>query len=314
MNRRQFLDNEQVTVIYSMSSSGSFGMRIRHLVMTFALGCLGAAVAAPPAKVAAPPAKVTTSPADPQSHETGPKAPLVQLGPGDSVTIAVYGQPDLNGTVYVSDDGTIPVALTGPVKVGGLSPAEASARIEKALRDGKYLVDPHVTLTVSDSRSQRVSVLGQVGKPGRYAIQSDTSIFDLLAEAGGITEIGGDQVFILRTDKAGAITRYPISLKALAEGTNTDAVALTAGDSVMVPVAPQLYIYGEVTAPGKFKVEPGMTVVQAIARAGGVTQRGSANRVDIKRRKPDGSYQTTKASLSDLVQADDVIRVKESIF
>jgi polysaccharide export outer membrane protein len=83
---------------------------------------------------------------------------------------------------------------------------------------------------------------------------------------------------------------------------------------VLVPTAPQLYIYGEVTAPGKFKVEPGMTVVQAIARAGGVTQRGSANRVVIKRRKADGTYETTKAALSDLVQADDVIRVKESIF
>jgi polysaccharide export outer membrane protein len=284
-------------------------MRIRHLIMVLALGCQGVAVAAPPDRAA-------TIGSQPDAREVaGMKAPLVQLGPGDSVTISVYGQPDLNGTVYVSDDGTIPVALTGPVKVSGLSPAQASARIEKALRDGKYLVDPHVTLTVTDSRSQRVSVLGQVGKPGRYAIQSDTSIFDLLAEAGGITEIGGDQVFILRTDKAGNITRYPISLKALAEGTNTGtALSLTGGDSVMVPVAAQLYIYGEVTSPGKFKVEPGMTVVQAIARAGGVTQRGSANRVVIKRRKPDGTYETTKASLSDLVQADDVIRVKESIF
>jgi polysaccharide biosynthesis/export protein len=284
-------------------------MRIRYLIMVLALGCQGVAVAAPPDRAA-------TIGSQPDAREVaGMKAPLVQLGPGDSVTISVYGQPDLNGTVYVSDDGTIPVALTGPVKVSGLSPAEASARIEKALRDGKYLVDPHVTLTVTDSRSQRVSVLGQVGKPGRYAIQSDTSIFDLLAEAGGITEIGGDQVFILRTDKAGNITRYPISLKALAEGTNTGtALSLTGGDSVMVPVAAQLYIYGEVTSPGKFKVEPGMTVVQAIARAGGVTQRGSANRVVIKRRKPDGTYETTKASLSDLVQADDVIRVKESIF
>ncbi|HEY2783088.1 MAG TPA: SLBB domain-containing protein [Steroidobacteraceae bacterium] len=252
---------------------------------------------------------------DARDAAAGPKAPLLQLGPGDSVSIQVYGQPDLNATVYVSDDGTIPVALAGAVKVGGLSPAEASARIEKALKDGKYLVDPHVTLTVTESRSQRVSVLGQVGRPGRYAIQSNTSIFDLLAEAGGVTELGGDQVFILRTDASGNITRYPLSLKGLAEGSRGNGeVTLTGGDSVMVPTAPQLYIYGEVTTPGKFKVEPGMTVVQAIARAGGVTQRGSANRVVIKRRKPDGTYETTKAALSDLVQADDVIRVKESIF
>jgi len=269
----------------------------------------GAAVAA------APPSQSPSQSEQGAGEIAGLKAPLLQLGPGDSVSMQVYGQPDLNSTVYVSDDGTIPVALTGPVKVAGLSPAEASARIEKALRDGKYLVDPHVTLTVTESRSQRVSVLGQVGRPGRYPVQSNTSIFDLLAEAGGITEIGGDLVYILRPDASGNITRYPISLKGLAEGAKgSSELTLTGGDSVLVPTAPQLYIYGEVTAPGKFKVEPGMTVVQAIARAGGVTQRGSQNRVVIKRRKPDGTYETSKAALSDLVQADDVIRVKESIF
>lgn len=284
-------------------------MRIWLSVIALILNGLTAAAAAPPTKT-------PVSPSEQDARNiTGLKAPLLQLGAGDSVIIQVYGQPDLNATVYVSDDGTIPVALTGPVKVAGLSPAEASARIEKALRDGKYLVDPHVTLTVSESRSQRVSVLGQVGRPGRYAVQSNTSIFDLLAEAGGVTELGGDLVYILRPDASGNITRYPISLKGLAEGANgSTEAALTGGDSVLVPTAPQLYIYGEVTAPGKFKVEPGMTVVQAIARAGGVTQRGSANRVVIKRRKADGSYETTKAALSDLVQADDVIRVKESIF
>jgi len=284
-------------------------MRIWLSVIALVVNAIAVAAAAPPTK---PPVSPSAQDA---GDKTRSKAPLVQLGPGDGVIIQVYGQPDLNATLTVSDDGTIPVALTGPVKVAGLSPAEASARIEKALKDGKYLIDPHVTLTVSESRSQRVSVLGQVGRPGRYAVQSNTSIFDLLAEAGGITELGGDLVYILRPDASGNITRYPISLKGLAEGAKgSSEAALTGGDSVLVPTAPQLYIYGEVTAPGKFKVEPGMTVVQAIARAGGVTQRGSANRVEIKRRKADGTYVTTKAALGDLVQADDVIRVKESIF
>jgi polysaccharide export outer membrane protein len=267
---------------------------------------------------AAPPTPTapTASPDDQAARElAGFKAPLVQLGPGDSVAIQVYGQPDLNGTVYVSDDGTIPVALAGAVKVDGLSPSDAGLRIEKALRDGKYLVDPHVTVTVTESRSQRVTVMGEVGKPGRYSVQSNTSPFDLLAEAGGIKDTGGDIVYIFHPGKDGNVARYRVSLKSLSDGSNTNPPpALNGGDSVFVPLAPQLYIYGEVTAPGKFKIEPGMTVVQAIARAGGITQRGSQNRIEIKRIKPDGSYQTGKAKLSDLVQADDVIRVKESIF
>jgi polysaccharide export outer membrane protein len=241
--------------------------------------------------------------------------PLLQLGAGDSVTIQVYGQPDMGATVYVSDDGTVPVALVGSVEVAGLSPAQASLRIEKALRDGKFLVNPHVTLIVTQSRSQRVSVLGQVGTPGRYPIESNTSIFDLLAQAGGVKDDGADVVFLLRPDKDGKETRYPINLKLMVNGAApAQTERLRGGDSVFVPRADQFYIYGEVTAPGKYKVEPGMTVVQAIARAGGVTLRGSQNRVEIKRHKPDGSDTTTKAKLGEAVQPDDVIRVKESIF
>lgn len=257
-----------------------------------------------------------SAPTEQEARElAGFKAPLVQLGPGDTVSVQVYGQPDLSGTLTVSDDGNVPMALTGPVSVRGMSPTAAATAIERALRDGKYLVDPHVTVTVTDSHSQRVSVLGQIGKPGRYPIESNTSIFDLIAEAGGITEVGGDVVYILRPDAAGNITRIRLSLKGLSEGAKSEADSnLRGGDSVLVPTAPQVYVYGEVSTPGKFKVEPGMTVIQAIARAGGVTERGSQNRVVIKRRKTDGTYDTSKASLGDLVQPDDVIRVKESIF
>jgi polysaccharide export outer membrane protein len=260
--------------------------------------------AAKPPAAAAPAADATA----------GAPAPLMQLGAGDSVTIQVYGQPDMGATVYVSDEGAIPVALAGPVQVEGLSPAQASLRIEKALRDGKFLVDPHVTLIVTQSRSQRVSVLGQVGTPGRYSIESNTSILDLLAQAGGVKEDGADVVYLLRSDKEGKETRYPINLKLMVGDRPAQTERLKGGDSVFVPRADQFYIYGEVAQPGKYKVEPGMTIVQAIARAGGVTLRGSDRRVEVKRHKPDGNYVTSKAKLGESVQPDDVIRVKESIF
>jgi polysaccharide export outer membrane protein len=257
----------------------------------------GATAAAPPTPVAPPASKI------------------IQLGPGDSVNIQVYGQADMTTTVYVSDDGTLPVPLAGPVQVSGLSPSEASQRIEKALKDGRFLVDPHVTLTVVLSRSQRISVLGQVGKPGLYPMESNTSIFDLLAEAGGALETSSDTVFLLRADSTGAIQRYPINLKGLDDPKKSiPTQTLHGGDSIFVPKADQFYIYGEVTTPNKYRVEPDMTVIQAIARAGGVTPRGSERRVDIKRLTADGKYVTLKAKLNDLVKADDVIRVKESIF
>jgi polysaccharide export outer membrane protein len=272
-------------------------------LLIWSLGCLSVDAAQSP----------TTS--DPPPPEIDAATRIIQLGRGDSVSIQVYGQPDMTTTVYISDDGTIPVPLAGPVQIAGLSPAEASQRIEKALKDGMFLVDPHVTLTVTVSRSQRVSVLGQVGKPGVYPIESNTTIFDLLAMAGGALETGSEEIFLLRKDAAGSMQRYPINLKGLDNAKNAVPVqALRGGDSILVPRAEQFYIYGEVTNPKKYRVETGMTVVQAIAVAGGVTVRGSERRVDIKRLVADGKYVTVKAKLSDLVKADDVIHVKESIF
>jgi len=247
--------------------------------------------------------------------QSGDKRYLAELGPGDSVSMEVYGQPDMTTIVSVSDDGTINVPLAGRVQVAGLSSVDAGQRVERALRKGQFLVNPHVTLAIVQSRSQRVSVLGEVRQPGRYPIEPNTSVFDLLAQAGGVTEIGADVVYILRTDAGGVVNRYLINLKGLANETSAmPTQTLQRGDSLYVPRAQQFYIYGEVTKPDMYRIEPGMTVVQAIARAGGVTPRGSERRIDVKRTGKDGNYVIAHAKLSDLVQPDDVITVKESIF
>lgn len=241
------------------------------------------------------------------------EAPLMQIGPGDTIMMLVYDQPDMTATVYVSDDGTVPVALAGSVRVAGLSPEGAAQAIEKALRNGKFFNDPHVTVTVVQSRSQRVSVLGEIGLPGRYPIDSKTTIFDLLAQAGGAKDTASSTIYLLRTDKAGNTTRYPIDLRVTADKSIANQ-SLQGGDSIFLPKAEEFYIYGEVSHPDRFRLEPGMTIVQAIVRAGGVTARGSRNRVEVKRKGPNGEDVLTKGKLNDLIQPNDVIRVKESIF
>ncbi len=241
--------------------------------------------------------------------------PILQLGPGDSISMHVYGQPDMDATQYVADDGTIRVALAGAVAVGGLSPTQASERVEHVLKNGRYLIDPHVTITLAQSRSQRISVLGEVRAPGRYTIESNTSVFDVLALAGGGTENGAETVYVLRPGPNGAVTRYAVNLQTLAGGEGAAAApALRAGDSLYVPRAERFYIYGEVQQPNMYRLEPGMTVVQAIARAGGVTTRGSEKRVEIRRRDANGAAVVTRAIPADQVNADDVIRVKERLF
>ncbi len=279
---------------------------IFRLAVAIAWLSLGIAVqAAPPATPERPPATADI----PSEH------PIVQLGPGDMVQILVYGLPDLGETVYVGDDGTLPVALAGNVPVAGLSPGDAAKRIEDALRNGKFVNDPHVTVTVSTSRSQRVSVLGEVGSPGRYPIDARTSIFDLLAQAGGTRETGSDVIYLVRTNTDGTTTRLPIDLKGLRDGSlPTSVQALEGGDVLIVPKAQEFYITGEVTNPKKYRIEPNMTLAEAIATAGGITAKGSLHRVEVERRDSSGKLVRSGMKLSDPVQPNDVIRVKESIF
>jgi polysaccharide export outer membrane protein len=256
-----------------------------------------------------------TAPAQAQAIPDAGQQPLMQIGAGDTIMISVYDQPDMTATVYVSDDGTVPVALAGPVHVAGLSPAGASEAIEKALRDGHFFKKPHVTITVVQSRSQRVSVLGEVGSPGRYPIDSKTTVFDLLAQAGGAKDTAASTIYLLRTGKDGNTVRYPIDLRVMADNSKSIAnQSLQGSDSIFVPKSEEFYIYGEVSQPNKYRLEPGMTIVQAIIRAGGVTARGSRNRVEVKRKGPNGEDVLSKGKLDEVIQPNDVIRVKESIF
>ncbi len=246
-----------------------------------------------------------------------PAAPtrLALLGPGDSVTMQVYGQPDMTTTTYVGNDGSIHIPLAGSVQVAGVTAVEAAERVEKSLRDGGYFVHPQITITLNQSRSERVTVLGEVKTPGSYAIDPSTSVIDLLAAAGGLTPNGADTGYVRRHEPDGRTVSYTVDLRGLG-GTHdsTPLDRLQSGDELYVPQAEHVYVYGEVSAPNMYKLEPGMTVMQAIVRAGGITPRGSERRVEIKRMGKDGQYVVSKAKLGELLEPDDVVRVKESIF
>lgn len=285
--------------------------RLRSVAVLLLLLALPALGAAPPDSTIPPPAP--TGIAEPPAAMA--TDPMLQLGPGDAISIKVFGRPELDTTAYISDDGTVPVPLAGSVEIGGLSPAQASTRVADALRQGQFLVDPQVTIFLVEFRSQQVSVLGQVQAPGRFPIDSKVSVFDLIAQAGGTTEDGADTIYLLRPNEDGTVQRHSVDLRALTQGDALQAPpSVQGGDSIFVPRAGQFYIHGEVQAPNMYRLEPGMTVVQALSRGGGVTQRGSSNRVEIRRRNGEGEFVTFRPELTDLVQADDVILIKERIF
>jgi len=234
------------------------------------------------------------------------------LGEGDSVRISVFQNPDLTTETRVSERGTITFPMIGEVKVAGLSPVEAEARIAQQLAQGKFVVKPQVNLNVTKVRSRQVTVLGQVARPGRYPLEDPTAtVTDILALAGGITATGDENVTVVTRDgKSRAVDLK----RMVSSGDLSSNLQLGNGDTVYVQAAPVFYIYGEVQRAGAYKLEPVMTVMQAIAVGGGITPRGTERGLRIRRKAPDGHFQTLDASLTDSLVPGDVVYVRESLF
>ncbi len=226
-----------------------------------------------------------------------------KLGPGDTVHVTVFQQPDLTTDERINERGSIEMPLVGGIKLAGLSTTEAAKTISDALKDGQYLKQPQVAVALTTVRSRQVSMLGLIVRPGRYPLEeAHTKLPDLVAAAGGIAAGGSEDITVIRDGKSEKVS-------ALAKD-----FELKGGDTVYVDRAPVFYIYGEVMHSGAYPVKAGMTIMQAISIGGGITPRGSENRVKLRRVSPDGKTREYDATLIDQIKADDVIFVKESLF
>lgn len=237
------------------------------------------------------------------------------LGTGDAIRIQVFQNPDLTLETRVSENGTITYPLIGTVKLGGLSVSVAEKRIAYSLEQGGFVKQPQVNITVVQIRGNQVSVLGQVNRPGRFPLETaNTRLSDMLANAGGATPSGSDIVLVVGI-RSGKPFRQEIDIPSifLADKVQDD-ILLQGGDSIYVHRAPMFYIYGEAQRPGSFRVERGMTMMQALAQGGGPTARGTEKRLRLHRKAADGSIQALEPQLTDPVLPNDVIYVKESIF
>lgn len=262
------------------------------------------------AKAAAPVQPIPqASPAQPADYR------LEALGMGDMIRVSVFRNPDLTTEARVSERGTIMFPLIGEISVTGLTPTQVSKQIADKLRAGRFVVDPEVTVSIAQVNSRQVAVLGNVQKPGRYPLDATTAkVTDLLALAGGIAPTGSDQITVMTT-RNGKTERREIDLAAMIRsGDLTQNLELQAGDTIYVGRAPMIYVTGEVTRAGAYRVEKDMTVMQAIALGGGITPRGTDRGIRIHRKNGDGQIHRMEARLTDPVQVDDVIFVRESIF
>lgn len=238
-----------------------------------------------------------------------------KLGAGDVIKITVFDYPDLTSELRVSESGTIMFPMLGQVVVGGLSPDEASNLIAASLDRERFIRHASVSVQVSQYRSQQVSVIGQVNKPGKYPLDKASTIVDLLAMAEGIDQTGGDKAIIIRPGKDGQIeSKTEIDLYALFQGDAPKHINVQNGDTIFIPRADVFYIYGEVQHPGTLRLERNMTVLHAISAAGGLTPKGTENGVKLKRPDEHGEMQTLDAELGDRVKPNDIIYIRESWF
>jgi polysaccharide export outer membrane protein len=231
------------------------------------------------------------------------------------VRITVYNNPDLTTEAQVNQHGRITFPLIGDVRIGGIEKGQAEQIIARRLGEGGFVLKPQVNLLVLGFKSQQISVLGQVNRPGKYPIEQASTLADLLAIAGGVAQTGSETIILITKGANGNSAKRDVDINhALRNGDMEKNFPVVNGDIIYVPRAPLFYIYGEVQRPGAFRLEKDMTVMQALSVGGGLTVRGTEKGIRVNRRSSDGKISTLESKMTDTVKENDVIFVRESWF
>ena len=241
---------------------------------------------------------------DPPVDTPPPVSQDQPLGPEDLLDIGVFEIPELTRTVRVSENGTISLPLLGEMAVRGLTPRQLEARLREALSE-RYVNDPQVSVFVKEHGSKKFSVIGAVGKPGVYEMLGPRTLLQVLSQAGGLTEDAGAHLFVIRNSENGTGGKIPIAVPDLLTSRDPALnVAIQPGDVVSVPLDRPIYIYvdGAVKTPGRIEQLSSrpISLLQAIAKAGGATERANLKGVQILRKGDEGTQTVVQVNLKRL--------------
>ncbi len=251
-----------------------------------------------------------------------------KIGPKDLLEITVFELPELNQTARVSEDGSISLPLLGRVMIEGLTKEELEKKLAGLLEE-KYLRQARVTVFIKEYQSNRVSVIGAVGKPGMYELIGRVSLLEMISQAGGLTDRAASELYILREGEDETQTKLAIDLNDLIINNNQKLnIQLMPKDVINIPIDQiiNVFVFGAVRNPGALqaKLSKRITLLQAIAQAGGTAEGASKSGIVIKRKdNKTGKATEIKVNLKDIIkgkkpdielQEGDVVYVPESVF
>ena len=280
-------------------------------IMTAFMTVVGAYMLAPVAANAqAAPAAPPVPAAAPAAAKDGANAVSLTegyvLGPSDVIEVQVLGRDEFKPRVQVQVDGTVQLPFLGTMTASGKTVLQFGNEVKQALKNGGYYADPVVTITVASYASRYVVVLGEVAQPGLVTVDRSYRASEILARVGGLRESAVDVLTVTRSSGE----ELSLNVKAIATGGPQEDPIINPGDKIYVAKAPTFYVYGQIGAPGNYKIDRGMTMRQAIARAGGLTPLGSEGRIKVIR---DGT-EIRKFKLDQELKDGDVVVVGEKFF
>ncbi len=287
---------------------------LRSSCLFFVALCSLHLLAQTPAPGEAPQSAPANEAASPQTHRLLANS-NVKLGVGDLIDITVFGVPELSLKTRVSGSGDIYLPLIDYVHVAGLTTDEAQELIQKRLEAGGFVRSPHVSIFVNESASQAITMVGEVNRPGAYPAVGERRLFDLVSAAGGFTEKAGRIITIEHHGDPDQKVELQLTSNNLAEDTKEN-VDIYPGDLIIVSRAGIVYVVGDVQRPSGFLVseDTALSVLKALALAGGGTRTSALNKTRILRQTPNG-IQEIHVSLKKILyaKAPDVPLVKGDI-
>jgi polysaccharide biosynthesis/export protein len=256
------------------------------------------------------------APSDPQARGE------YVVGAQDVLKVTVFDEPQLSGTFRVDADGSFTYPFVGRLKAVGQTLRTIEAELTARLADG-YVRKPQVAIEVEQYRSRSVFIVGEVRNPGKYPLVGEMTLIEALAQAGSTTQSAGSELLILRPDdRAGERELNPgatpanqttrVNLADLQSGRLMNNLMLHEGDTVFVPKAERFFVTGYVRTAGAYTYERGMTVLQAISLAGGISDRGSNRGIRVVR-VVNGQKIEMSVKLTDAIEPNDTIVVRQRL-